>query len=137
MKRERLVTLSASLWLSLICAGSATAKAPDYGRLPLGFEANAGQTDGRVKFLARGRGYTVFLTGDAAVLALSNTATAARIADRVIRMKVEESMQALPRCCDPHGSFMSAQQSTASIPAGIAAMYCCTRRKLNITLVAE
>jgi hypothetical protein len=32
---------------------------------------------------------------------------------------------------------MSAQQSTASIPAGVAAMYCCTRRKLNITLVGE
>jgi hypothetical protein len=88
MKRERLVTLSAGLWLSFICAGSAIANAPDYGKLPLGFEANAGQTDRRVKFLARGRGYTVFLTGTAAVLTLPNTATAGRIADRVIRMKL-------------------------------------------------
>jgi hypothetical protein len=88
MKRERLVSLSAGLWLSLICAGSAIANAPDYGKLPLGFEANAGQTDGRVKFLARGRGYTVFLTGNAAVLTLPNTATAAPIANRVIRMKL-------------------------------------------------
>ncbi len=42
----------------------------NYGRLPLRFEANSGQTDARVKFLSRGRGYTMFLTGDEAVLSL-------------------------------------------------------------------
>ena len=42
-----------------------------YGKLPLSFEANHGQTDGRVKFLSRTSGYTLFLTGDEAVLALS------------------------------------------------------------------
>src|SRR6266705_3419517 len=31
-----------------------------YGKLPLSFEANRGQTDSRVKFLNRGRGYTLF-----------------------------------------------------------------------------
>jgi hypothetical protein len=41
-----------------------------YGRLPLGFEANQGQTDGQVKFLSRGRGYTMFLTQGEAVLSL-------------------------------------------------------------------
>ncbi|MGH9433410.1 MAG: SBBP repeat-containing protein, partial [Terriglobia bacterium] len=41
-----------------------------YGKLPLAFEANLGQTDPQVKFLARGSGYTLFLTGDGAVLAL-------------------------------------------------------------------
>ena len=41
-----------------------------YGKLPLSFEANQGQTDPRVKFLSRGSGYTLFLTGDEAVLAL-------------------------------------------------------------------
>src|SRR5229473_2852563 len=41
-----------------------------YGKLPLSFEANHGQTDGRVKFLSRTGGYTLFLTGDEAVLAL-------------------------------------------------------------------
>src|SRR6266568_1658181 len=35
-----------------------------YGKLPLSFEENQGQTDGRVKFLVRGNGYTVFLTND-------------------------------------------------------------------------
>jgi len=40
-----------------------------YGRLPLTFEANRGQTDGSVKFLSRGNGYTLFLTATEAVLA--------------------------------------------------------------------
>jgi hypothetical protein len=38
--------------------------------LPLQFEANQGQVDGRVRFLGRGDGYTVFLTPSEAVLAL-------------------------------------------------------------------
>ena len=42
----------------------------NYGKLPLSFEANTGQTNSAVKFLSRGRGYTLFLTSDEAVLAL-------------------------------------------------------------------
>jgi Bacterial Ig-like domain (group 3)/Beta-propeller repeat len=42
-----------------------------YGKLPLSFEANHGQTDGRVKFLSRTSSYSLFLTGDEAVLTLS------------------------------------------------------------------
>ena len=41
-----------------------------YGNLPLGFEANQGQTDSRVRFLSRGGGYSLFLTPSEAVLAL-------------------------------------------------------------------
>src|SRR5262245_25472488 len=39
-----------------------------YGRLPLSFEANRGQADARVKFLARGSGYGLFLTPTEAIL---------------------------------------------------------------------
>src|SRR5438067_1256241 len=42
-----------------------------YGKLPLSFEANAGQSDERVKFLSRGSGYSLFLTENGAVLALT------------------------------------------------------------------
>jgi len=38
--------------------------------LPLSFEANRGQVDEQVEYLARGQGYTLFLTPDAAVLGL-------------------------------------------------------------------
>ena len=41
-----------------------------FGRLPLSFEVNQGQTDAEVKFLSRGKGYTLFLTPNEAVLSL-------------------------------------------------------------------
>src|SRR5207253_1149779 len=41
------------------------------GKLALSFEANVGQTDPRVRFLARGRGYTLFLTSGAEVVLAS------------------------------------------------------------------
>ena len=43
--------------------------ASDYGKLPIGFEANTGQSDSHVKFLAHGRDYGLFLTGQEAVFA--------------------------------------------------------------------
>ncbi len=42
-----------------------------YGRLPLSFEANRGQIDAQVKFISRGSGYSLFLTGTETVLDLS------------------------------------------------------------------
>jgi hypothetical protein len=42
-----------------------------YGRLPLSFEANRGQSTRQVKFLSRGPGYNLFLTERAAVLSLN------------------------------------------------------------------
>ena len=39
-----------------------------YGSLPLGFEPNRGQSDARVKFMARSQGLTLFLTATDAVL---------------------------------------------------------------------
>jgi hypothetical protein len=72
----------AVLSLAALCAGAvlaqqATPKAPavaeNYGKLPLSFEANQGQTDPQVQFLSKGNGYTLFLTNKAAVLALTRT----------------------------------------------------------------
>ena len=47
-----------------------------FGRLPLSFEPNQGQTDARVKFLARGHGYALFLIDNGAVFSFSETKTA-------------------------------------------------------------
>ncbi len=52
------------------------------GKLPLQFEVNEGQTDKPVKFLSRGSGYSLFLTANEAVLALSQM----RIADCGLRI---------------------------------------------------
>jgi Domain of unknown function DUF11/Beta-propeller repeat len=55
----------------------ATSVLAAYGHLPLVFESNQGQSDARVKFLARGAVYGLFLTTDSAVLTLQHsTATA-------------------------------------------------------------
>ena len=48
-----------------------------YGQLPLSFEVNRGQTDPRVDLLARGPGYTLFLTPLEAVFVLSQAESAA------------------------------------------------------------
>lgn len=45
-----------------------------YGRLPISFEANQGQTAAQVKFLSRGPGYSLFLTPSEAVLSLNRPA---------------------------------------------------------------
>jgi hypothetical protein len=45
----------------------------DYGKLPLSFEVNQGQTDAQVKFLSRGVGYNLFLTSTEAVLSLEQS----------------------------------------------------------------
>ncbi len=46
----------------------------NFGKLPLSFEPNRGQTDARVDFLSRGKGYTLFLTRGQAVLRLEKDA---------------------------------------------------------------
>ncbi|MEW6612327.1 MAG: SBBP repeat-containing protein [Pseudomonadota bacterium] len=53
---------------------------------PLRFEANRGQTDRRVQFLARGTGYALWLTRDEAVMALPAPAGQGASAD-VLRMR--------------------------------------------------
>lgn len=68
--------------------GKNTAKVPDkvpdkvtvaevqtaVGKLPLAFEANRGQTDAPVKFMARAKGYTAFLTQDNVTLRMKGPA---------------------------------------------------------------
>jgi hypothetical protein len=43
-----------------------------YAALPLSFEANQGQTDSQVKYMARGDGYILFLTANDAVFSLQS-----------------------------------------------------------------
>jgi hypothetical protein len=61
------------------CITARARAAEAYGKLPLRFEANAGQTGDRVKFLSRGSGYTLFLTSSEAVLALKKNTLRMRL----------------------------------------------------------
>jgi len=83
---------------------AATAATPrlveNYGRFPLSFEANNGQTDSQVRFLSRGRGYTLFLTGEEAVLALRSASQESRVESRAEEHVAQHSLlnaAALPR----------------------------------------
>src|SRR5207302_8150820 len=52
-------------------AAAETRVSQSYGKLPLHFEANQGQTHQDVRFLARGAGYSLYLTAGEAVLVLT------------------------------------------------------------------
>jgi hypothetical protein len=52
----------------------------NFAALPLAFEANQGQTDPQVKYMARGDGYTVFLTPNDTVFALHSSSPASQSA---------------------------------------------------------
>jgi PKD repeat protein len=73
-----------------------------YGGLPLQFETNRGQTDPTVKFLARGAGYTVFLTPSEAVLVLRSPQTsdqppAPLVARRDRRARAQREKETRPK----------------------------------------
>jgi uncharacterized protein (TIGR03437 family) len=59
----------------------------DYGQIPLSFEANQGQTDAQVKYVARGGSYALFLTPDGAVVRLASP-TGHRARGAVVRMRM-------------------------------------------------
>ncbi|MFL6211488.1 MAG: carboxypeptidase regulatory-like domain-containing protein [Pyrinomonadaceae bacterium] len=66
-----------------------------YGQLPLSFEANQGQTDGQVKFIARGSGFNLFLTATEAVIVtpapVRDAGTDASLKQNVLRMNLRHS----------------------------------------------
>ena len=72
MLRSALLLLS----LAVVCAAQA--------EVPVTFEENAGQTDGEVRFLARSRGYTLYLTQREAVAVLQRE----HEAPAVVRMRL-------------------------------------------------
>src|SRR2546422_6517107 len=66
----QVATASASLQARGPSNGPHARLAESYGRLPLSFEVNKGQSDASVKFMSRGHGYSLFLTNEEAVLSL-------------------------------------------------------------------
>ena len=77
---RRIATLLAFVTgFALPFAAAAEARvSQSYGKLPLHFEANQGQTHQDVRFLARGAGYSLFLTPTEAALTLTKQVSPAR-----------------------------------------------------------
>ena len=77
--RLALVGLFMMVWSGAMAGGPQTPSmtvpqaAEAYGNLPLIFEANQGQADSRAKFIARGQGYSVFLSDEQLLVAPAPT----------------------------------------------------------------
>lgn len=72
---------------------------PAFSALPLSFEANHGQTASSVKFLSRGDGFALFLTGDSAVFELRPSVK--NEPPVLVRMKLAGAQSAQIRGADP------------------------------------
>src|ERR1700682_1923186 len=80
--RSMLVLLTLLVGPGFPAAAAAEARVSEaYGKLPLHFEVNRGQTHGDVRFLSRGPGYSLYLTAGEAVLVLARPNS-----DAVVRM---------------------------------------------------
>src|SRR5271165_3585444 len=64
-----------------------------YAKLPLVFEENRGQTDARVDFVARGNGYTAFLSPSGATVSIGGAAVTMRVAGaRAAQLEAESPL---------------------------------------------
>jgi len=107
--------------IPLLLIGAAHAASPsreavaNYGKLPLSFEANQGQTDAKVKFMAHGTGYSIFLSPGSATFSLERSDQAA-----VVRMDLVGANQAAgiePRDKLPGiANYMIGAKRTTNIP---------------------
>jgi len=62
--------VSGSLCIPHEAAASPQQRINEGYAVPLSFQPNKGQTDSQVKFLSRGRGYTLFLTATEAIVSM-------------------------------------------------------------------
>jgi hypothetical protein len=95
-KSNRGVTVSAgsSAALSQTMPSAASSRIQaSYAALPLAFERNQGQTDSQVKYLARGHGYTLFLTANDAVFSLHSRLVGSRSAGQSPKCDMQHSAQ--------------------------------------------
>lgn len=63
--------------------------AEEFGKLPLSFEQNLGQTDKAVRFVARNPRYTLFLTDNEVVFALRKFEGEKKVRRQVLRMRLD------------------------------------------------
>jgi photosystem II stability/assembly factor-like uncharacterized protein len=77
--------LSAAIFAASEPATAGKSPAPAFSSLPLCFEANRGQVDSQVRFLARGRGHNFFLAPAEAVVVLNKSLPTADVRRRQVR----------------------------------------------------
>jgi hypothetical protein len=88
-----------------------------YGRLPLSFEANHGQTDAQVKFLSHGNGYSLFLTPTESVLSLQKPSSQGRDGRRTEQAAVPGNSGAVLRMHLVSGNSAAEVEGLEELPA--------------------
>jgi len=101
--------------------------AREYGQSPLRFEVNQGQTGDQVRFLSRGTGYTLFLTGTDAVLSLATAQARAHV-----------SHQPAPRIMGGHRNLLLGRVLPhALVPAALQPQPTVTRSVVRLHLAGS
>jgi uncharacterized protein (TIGR03437 family) len=88
-----------------------------YGRLPMNFEVNQGQANTEVRFIARGRGYQVFLTDTEAVLALQIAAKTSECGLRIAGCNKRSNAQSAIR--NPQSKLLRFKLQNARSGSGV------------------
>jgi hypothetical protein len=70
-----------------VAAGAHDRIRASYAALPLAFEANQGQTEPQVKYVARGNGYRLFLTSKEAIMALPARRRTSEVLDMMMNKR--------------------------------------------------
>jgi len=98
MNRFRLFARLTAACIPIICFAGTQAKVGlDFGKVPLSFEANRGQSDARVDYLSRGKGYTLLLTRGQAVLRLQTAARSSVLLMRLLGSSGQGAASGLDR----------------------------------------
>ena len=87
------------------------------GALPLAFEANQGQSDPQVKYMARGNGYTLFLTQTDAVLAVHSHSDSGPETGKFASLKARQLRAAQEKSAAIHLQMLGGN-SEAALAAG-------------------
>jgi hypothetical protein len=98
-----------------------------YGKLPLTFEANQGQADAQVKFLSRTGAYTIFLTGDEALLALLGRRARKNLPQKLkpaslLEIGTNGAPEAVPFLKTPHARASGTADSVEPLSGGVLRM---------------
>jgi hypothetical protein len=95
----------------------------NYAALPLAFEQNQGQTDAQVKYMARGDGYTLFLTANDAVFSLrSSSGNQSSTVSRKSQLRVRNAQQRAQAAKDST-AVVRVQLTGANLPAKVSASH--------------
>ena len=93
MKHKIVIGMFTIVFIAIAAGAPSQPMVESYGKLPLSFEPNRGQTDARVKFISHGAGYTIFLSPTSATVALHRTTGSAVVRMDLLGANLKTAME--------------------------------------------